>query len=213
MQSFADLRRMMVDCQLRTYDITDRSVLAATDEVPREVFLPAASSHLAYLDQQVPLAGTGRALMTPMVIARMIQTLAVQPGEAALEYGGATGYGAAIMAHMGAKASLWEPDSAAAALAGPALKQADAGDVVVVGARPASESFDVILVSGACERAPDELFDLLRDGGRLVVVEGAGRSGRVKLYQKSGKVVASRPVFDAAAPILSEFRPAPAFAF
>jgi protein-L-isoaspartate(D-aspartate) O-methyltransferase len=51
--------------------------------------------------------------MTPMVVARMIQNLALQPGETALEYGGGTGYGAALMASMGAKATLWEPDAAA----------------------------------------------------------------------------------------------------
>ena len=61
MESFVALRRMMVDCQLRTYDVTDRSVLAAADIVPREAFLPAGLSHLAYLDQTVALPGTGRA--------------------------------------------------------------------------------------------------------------------------------------------------------
>ena len=58
MESFAALRRMMVDCQMRTYDVTNRAVLAAADEVPREAFLPASLSHLAYLDQAVPLPGT-----------------------------------------------------------------------------------------------------------------------------------------------------------
>jgi len=85
MESFAALRRMMVDCQLRTYDVTDRSVLAAADSVPREAFLPASLSHLAYLDQTVALPGTSRALMTPMVLVRMIQVLDLQAGERALE--------------------------------------------------------------------------------------------------------------------------------
>ncbi len=213
MDSFAALRRMMVDCQLRTYDITDRTVLAAADTVPREAFLPDTLSHLAYLDQSVPLPGTGRALMTPMVVIRMIQALALQPGDAALEYGGGTGYGAAVMASMGAAATLWEPDAEAAALAGPALKRADSGTVALAATRPADHSFDVILVGGACETGPDELFSLLRDGGRLIAVEGLGRAAQVKLYQKSGKIVSGRPVFDAAAPILAEFRKAPAFVF
>ena len=51
MDDFTSLRRNMVDCQLRTYDITDRAALAAADAVPREAFAPAALSHLAYLDQ------------------------------------------------------------------------------------------------------------------------------------------------------------------
>lgn len=213
MEGFSGLRRNMVDCQLRTYDVTDRAVLAAADTVPREAFVPADFAHLAYLDQSIALPGTGRALMTPMVIARMIQLLDLQPGEAALEYGGASGYGAALMAHMGATVTLWEPDAPARALAEGALRAADAGRVTITAVQPGSESFDAILVSGTCETQPETLFPLLRAEGRLIVVEGFGRSARVKLYRKSADVVAGRPVFDAAAPILAEFRRPEAFVF
>lgn len=213
MESFAALRRMMVDCQLRTYDVTDRAVLAAADEVPREAFLPQSLSHLAYLDQPVALPGTGRALMTPMVIARMIQVLDLQPGENVLEYGGGTGYGAALMARMGTQATLWEPDAEAFAMAESSLHGA-AASVSVTEKRPATAAeFDAILVSGACETVPESLFPLLREGGRLIAVDGLGRSARVNLYQKSGGKVSGRPVFDAAAPVLAEFRRTPAFVF
>lgn len=212
MDSFAALRRMMVDCQLRTYDVTDRSVLAAADSVPREAFVPEALSHLAYLDQPVVLPGTSRALMTPMVVARMIQFLDLQPQEAVLEYAGGTGYGAALAAQMGTRATLWETDAAALELAKSAFNTADI--VVTASAdRPADGAFDAILVSGACETTPEDLFPLLREGGRLIVVEGLGRSARVNLYQKSGGAVSARPVFDAAAPALAEFRKKPAFVF
>lgn len=210
MDGFDGLRHMMVDCQLRTYDVTDRAVLTAADEVPRETFLPASLSHLAYLDQAVPLPGTGRALMAPMVVARMIQALDIEAGDAALEYGGGSGYGAALMARMGARTTLWETDSEALALA---MKALEGTQVTVTAKRPGDESVDVVLVSGACEVVPETLFGLLRDGGRLVVVEGTGRSARVKLYQKSGTTVSGRPIFDAAAPALTEFRRPAEFVF
>ncbi len=130
MEGFSGLRRNMVDCQLRTYDVTDRAVLAAADEVPRELFVPEGLAYLAYLDQAIELPGTGRALMTPMVIARMIQVLDLEPGEDALEYGGGTGYGAALMDRMGVKATLWEPDDKARALAITALAAAGCGVLV-----------------------------------------------------------------------------------
>jgi len=213
MDDFASLRRNMVDCQLRTYDITDRAALAAADSVPREAFVPGNLSHLAYLDQSIPLPGTGRALMTPMVAVRMIQLLDPQPGEAALEYAGGSGYGAALMANMGAKATLWEPDNAARALAESALSRTGAGNVTITAAQPAAASFDAILVSGACEIVPETLFPLLRPEGRLIVVEGLGRAARVMLYLKSSEIVSGRPVFDAAAPVISEFRRPAAFVF
>ncbi len=213
MDSFAELRRVMVDCQLRTYDVTDRAVLAAADAVPREAFLPAALAHLAYLDQAVTLPGTRRALMAPMVIARMIQVLAIEPGESVLEYGGATGYGAALMARMGADVTLWETDAASRGQARGALDRAGAEQVRVTDESPADSGFDAVLVSGACETAPERLFGLVRAGGRLIAIEGSGRAARVKLYRKTADSMSARPVFDAAAPALDEFRQAPAFVF
>lgn len=213
MDGFTELRRVMVDCQLRTYDVTDRAVLAAADRVPREAFVPAELTHLAYLDQSVPLPGTGRALMAPMVIARMIQVLDLQPGEAVLEYGGGSGFGAALMAEMGTHATLWEPDAAAFALAQAAVAKAGMSNVTLTAARPAESSFDAVLVSGSCESAPETLFSLVKPEGRLIAIEGSGRAARVKLYQKSGETMTGRPVFDAAAPILQEFRRPPGFVF
>jgi protein-L-isoaspartate(D-aspartate) O-methyltransferase len=213
MDDFTSLRRNMVDCQLRTYDVTDRAALAAADAVPREAFVPESLAHLAYLDQPIPLPGTGRALMAPMVIARMIQVLDPQPGEDVLDYGGGSGYGAALMDHMGASATLWEPDAAARALAQAALGRSGTEAVAITAARPAEAGFDAILVSGACEVTPESLFPLLRPEGRLVVVEGTGRAARVMLYLKSADAVSGRPVFDAAAPALAEFRRPAAFVF
>ncbi|WP_291548408.1 protein-L-isoaspartate O-methyltransferase [Bosea sp. (in: a-proteobacteria)] len=213
MEAFIELRRNMVDCQLRTYDVTDRDVLAAADSVPREAFVPGNASHLAYLDQPIALPGTSRGLMAPMVVARMIQTLDPEPGEDVLEYGGGSGYGAALMQRMGAKVSLWEPDAEARKLAGPALAAAGAGEVAILDKAPAPASCDAILVSGACEVQPSTLFPLLREEGRLVVIEGAGRAARVKLYQKSMGAVSGRTVFDAFAPELAEFRRPAAFTF
>lgn len=212
MENFAALRRMMVDCQLRTFDVTDRRVLAAADIVPREMFLPSSLSHLAYLDQSVALPGSNRALMTPMVLARMIQFLDVQGGETVLEYAGGSGYGTALMAEMGARATLWEPDAGALEQARSAFSAAGTA-ATSIAERPSESEFDAILVSGACETSPEDLFPLLREGGRLIAVEGLGRAARVRLYTKSGNAATARSVFDAAAPALPEFRKKPAFVF
>lgn len=213
MSSFADLRRMMVDCQLRTYDVTDRAVLAAADSVPREAFVPGDLAHLAYVDQSIALPGTTRALPAPMVVARMIQALELKSGERALEYGGGSGYGAALMAAMGAQASLCEPDEAALALARAAFAQDGVPDVQALAAIPAKAQYDVILVGGACETQPSNLFGHVAPGGRLIAIEGLGRAARVILYRHAGETLTGRPVFDAAAPALTEFRKTEAFVF
>ena len=107
------------------------------------------------------------------------------------------------MAQMGAVATLWETDAAALELAKAAFAAAGVA-VMATTDRPQDGQFDAVLVAGACEVTPEDLFPLLREGGRLIVVEGLGRAARVNLYQKNGGSVSGRPVFDAAAPALAE---------
>ena len=57
MTDFAAARRHMVDGQIRTTDVTDLRVISAMLEVPRERFMPPASTALAYLDLDVPVGG------------------------------------------------------------------------------------------------------------------------------------------------------------
>jgi protein-L-isoaspartate(D-aspartate) O-methyltransferase len=213
MTDFAALRRNMVDCQLRTYDVTQRDVLAAMAQVPRELFVPVARRPLAYIDQPVALdafGAPGRAMLPPMTAGRMLQALDLRPGQRLLDVQGGTGYVAALAAAMGAHAVLAESDAALREAATRALDAAGRADVAVT---PAGEGrFDAVFVNGACEVPPRALHALLADGGRMVAIEGLGRSGRVMLYQRSHDVVSGRPVFDAAGPALADFRQERAFA-
>jgi protein-L-isoaspartate(D-aspartate) O-methyltransferase len=210
MTDFAALRRNMVDCQLRTFDVTNRGVLAAMDMVPRELFLPVERRALAYLDQNVPAGVAGRVLLAPMFIARMLQALEIKAGQTVLSYAGGTGYTAAVAAAMGAAAVTFDTAPGAAEAARAALSSAGA-DVTVADTMP-SGSFDAILVNGSVDHAPSALLDKLTDGGRLAAIMRSGAAGRVTVYQRTGDVVASRGVFDATAPVLEEFREKPAFA-
>ena len=76
MIDFAAARRMMVDGQVRTADVTDPRLLAAMLELPRERFFPEDKASLAYLDLDVPVSEPGqpvRRLLKPMVLAKLIQ--------------------------------------------------------------------------------------------------------------------------------------------
>jgi len=99
-----------------------------------------------------------------------------------------------------------------------ALAEAGAAKVAVVtGAlekgQAAGAPYDVILIEGLIDQRPDALLDQLADGGRLVTVERISGLGRAILYNRSGDDIGRRTVFDASAPELAAFRPAPAFSF
>lgn len=215
---YADARKRMVDGQLRPNRVTDMRVLDAMRELPREDFLPAGRAR-AYADEDVPLPG-GRAMVEPMVIARLAQLAAVRPGDRALVICAGTGYGAAVLARCGARVTALEADAALTAIAGPALAaNLPAGAVRIEAARPtagfpAGAPYDVIMIEGEIPEVPPAIADQLAEGGRLVTVQGSGRrSGIAVLAQKLGGALTVTPAYDCATIALPDFTPAPGFVF
>jgi protein-L-isoaspartate(D-aspartate) O-methyltransferase len=110
-----DRRLQMVNSQLRTGGIVDKAVLTAFHEAPRQRFVAPEYESLAYLDRELPARGAKvRRLLSPMILARLLQAATVVPNDRALDVAGGSGYGAAILAAMGAKVALLESDVGAA---------------------------------------------------------------------------------------------------
>lgn len=207
--TYAIDRRTMVDCQLRTFDVTDHAVLAAFDTVPREKFVAPASRNVAYADMPLP-TGTApqRQDARPMVLARMIQALGIAPGDKVLDIAGGAGYGAALLAELGANVTALETQATASA--GPGVR-------AVSGALdlgwPGSAPYDSILLHGAVARAPTALVAQLRDGGRLICGDCSGEVCQVVSLTRFGTGVRKKILFDAALSPLAEFAATPEFAF
>ena len=97
MLDFAQARRTMVDSQLRTFDVNELRLLDAMDETPRERFVPRHLEGIAYIDQDLPLSDGEdcRYILSPMVQARLIQALAIDPGAKVLDVACGLGYSSA----------------------------------------------------------------------------------------------------------------------
>src|SRR5215813_7021271 len=106
---FARARNIMVEGQVRTADVTDARILGAMRAIPRERFVPANLRSLAYADLEVEVA-PDRVLLRPRDLAKLIQALAPQAHEKALEIAGATGYGAAVLAACCGETYSLDPD-------------------------------------------------------------------------------------------------------
>lgn len=218
-EDFSQARRFMVDGQLAPNGITDPLLLGAMGELPRELFVPAALRHRAYADEAVPLGG-GRFMLSPMVLAKMIQLALPQPGERALVLSAGTGYGAAVLARMGLQVSAVESD---AELAGGSAQALDLGlhghrpDFVTADPKaglPAGAPFRLILIEGAVEAVPAALASQLGEGGRLLVIRREpGQVGRILMLRKLGGSLTEVQGPDAAGALLPDFAPAPGFVF
>lgn len=213
----AAARRMMVDGQIRTADITNLELLAAMQAVPRELFVPPALVAQAYSDGEIRL-GNGRVLLRSMTLAKLIQAANVRPGDHVLDVGCGTGYSSAVLSHLGASVVALEEDTALARLAETALATAVSPQVRIVegplpGGWPAAAPFDVILLEGATEVVPNELGAQLKPEGRLAAIFGGGPAGKAMVYRRIEGQLAGRAAFDAAAPVLPGFAAPAAFVF
>jgi protein-L-isoaspartate(D-aspartate) O-methyltransferase len=216
MTDFAAARRMMVDGQVRTADVTDLRLLAAMDTVPRERFAAAGKAELSYLDQDLPAGAAGRCLLKPMVLAKLIQMADVAPTDHVLDVGCATGYSSALLGQLARTVVALEENPALAEAAHRALGDQPNVKVVrgpLIDGWPTDGPYDAILLQGATEVIPQSLLRLLKDGGRLACVYGAGPQRKAMLYLNTEGEISGRPVFDAAASVLPGFRKEPGFVF
>jgi protein-L-isoaspartate(D-aspartate) O-methyltransferase len=217
----AEARKHMVDGQLRPNRVVDPRLLAAMGDIPRERFLLPHLASRAYVDEDVRLPG-GRALIEPMVIARLLQLLAIREGDRVLVVGAGTGYAAAVAARCGAEVVALEEDAALVAAARRVLAGlvAPAALRVVEGAitegHPAGAPYDAILIEGEVPEVPQAIIGQLAEGGRLATILAAasrGVSSRAVLGRRVGGAFSLSDAFDCATLPLPAFRRALGFVF
>jgi protein-L-isoaspartate(D-aspartate) O-methyltransferase len=177
-------KQSMIDGQLAPNQITDVKLLEAIRRTPREPFVPSAFSGTAYVDEEIPL-GVGRMLMEPLVLARLIQSLALTGHERVLIIGGALGYSAALLSLLCAGVTMVESEAGWLTQARQALASLKRNNVTLLHSElqaPAltSTGFDALLIEGAIVQIPSALACVIRQGGRMAYVKNrALRQGGV----------------------------------
>ncbi|MBO4224665.1 protein-L-isoaspartate O-methyltransferase [Bradyrhizobium neotropicale] len=221
MSGFSTARQKMVDGQVRTSDVTDARILDAMLAVPREAFVPESKRALAYLDLDLDVSeggATKRYLIKPAVMAKMLQAAEINSTDRILVVGCATGYAAAVVARLAGEVFATESEPALADQAKVALAGTGAANVTVRAAPApkgdvADAPFDVIFLNGATEIVPQELYEQLREGGRLVGVFALSQPQRAAIVTHTHGDFGHRPLFDAVAPLLPGLERLPAFVF
>lgn len=217
---FATARHNMVENQVRTNKVSDERLLEAMAEVPRERFVPKALRGIAYVDDDIEI-GSGRFLIEPMIFARLVQAVFIQPGDVVLDIGCGPGYTSAVLARLASTVVAVESDEELARKAAAELVELKVDNAVVVAAAmvagyPPQAPYQVIMFGGAVAEIPQSICDQLADGGRLAAVVadgGRGRMGKAVLVTRAGDSFGRRVIFDAAIPLLPGFEPKPAFVF
>ena len=210
-------RQHMVESQIRPNRVTDPRIISAMAEIPRETFVPKSLLGVAYVDEVLAL-GNQRHLLSPMVVARLLQAAEVEAEDVVLDIACGPGYSAALLSRMATAVVALESDPDLAAAAARNIAELEIDNVAVVEG-PLAEGwskqgpYDVIVFDGAVSAIPDAVRGQLSDGGRLVAVLAGNGMGKASLITRHGSAFSQREVFDAACPILPEFTAEPSFVF
>ena len=166
----------MIEQQIRPWDVLDPRVLEVLKDTPREAFVPAAHRALAFSDISLPL-GHDQYMMAPRVEGRMLQSLAIEPGESILEIGTGSGYVTACLARLGGPVTSVDIHGdfveqareklAAQGIGGVTLETRDAAR-----GWDSRQRFDVIAITGSLPVLHEGFHESLNIGGRLFVVVG-----------------------------------------
>ncbi len=221
MIDFAAARANMVECQVRPNDVTDIRIQQAMARIPREKFLPRAKQSLAYIGDHLSV-GEGRFLLEPRCFAKLLQAAEIEPSDAVLDIGCATGYSSAVLAHLADAVVGLECDKELARTAGEVLTEMGVDNAAVITTElargcPDQGKFDVIFLNGMIEIEPDSLLAQLKGGGRLVTVMGGPAGYYAYLFTKTihdgRETIDKRVIFDASAPVLPGFERQEEFVF
>jgi protein-L-isoaspartate(D-aspartate) O-methyltransferase len=179
---FTHLRARMVDA-VRQRGIADERVLAAMNEVPRHLFVPAVVAAKAYGTGALPI-GAKQTISQPYIVARMIELLELTGKEKVLEIGTGTGYQAVVLSKLCAKVFSIERVNELALRAAELVRELKIHNVSVKvfdGTYGWSDQapFDRIIVAAAAPAVPEPLVQQLARKGKMVIP--IGPEGRQRL--------------------------------
>lgn len=166
----------MIEQQIRTWHVLDETVLERLKSVRREDYVPPALRAMAFVDMELPL-GDGQVMLPPRVEARIVQDLALRPGDKVLEIGTGTGYLTALLASFAQHVYSVEVDPALKSLAEDNLKRQGVSNVTLSvgdGAHGWDKNapYDVIVLTGSVPVLADAFKKQLNAGGRLFAIIG-----------------------------------------
>ncbi len=209
---YSHARELMVEQQIRPWDVLEIRVLDVLARLPREVFVAESHKALAYADIELPL-GFGQKMMKPVIEGRTLQALDLQPGDEVLEIGTGSGFLSACMGELAREVLSLEIQPELAATARAQLDAAGLGNNVRIETADAltwntERRFDAICVTAAVDTIPSRFTQWLRPGGRLFVIHGRSPVMEAVLVKADGS---TESLFETDIDYLRGAAPAPQF--
>ncbi len=216
MPNFDVMRQNMVHCQVLPEGVTDPLIIDALLNIPREKFVPRHLASIAYMDANFPIF-RGRVLLRPAFLARLFMTCHFTPSDTVLYIACGTGYGPALLGHMGLHVVAVDSEDVLTQEAERLLFDLQLTSVKVI-LRPLDEGwkkeapYDKIIIEGTVDFIPDSLVSQLKEGGEIVTLSRNKNHGNYAVkYVKKGKILTEISLFEAYGPHLEAFQESKSF--
>jgi len=178
----------MIEQQLRPWEVLDRNVLSAIDQLDRENFVPEIYKGLAYADCQIPLDNAS-SMFPPIVEGRLLQSLLIDTDDDILEIGTGSGYVTACLAMLGKRVLSLDIDTVCQQSAATIFKTMRLDNIELeqldVFTCQYDEAFNAIAVTGSVSSVPENLKTALKVGGRLFVIVGESPAMQAMLITRA----------------------------
>ena len=180
--------RRMVEDQIEARGVSDRRVLQAMREVPRQEFVPEGVRREAFEDHPLPI-GCGQTISQPYIVGYMLEQLRLSSSDRVLEIGTGCGYQTALLARLTCRVFTIEIIPTLANRAQATLTRLGFTNIayrIGDGALgwPEESPFDAIIVTAAPTYVPKPLVNQLEEGGRLILPVGELKSQQLILLEK-----------------------------
>lgn len=184
---------------LRQQGITDNTVLAAIERIPRDLFVPESFLDKAYENTTLPI-GYGQTISQPGVVGLMTQKLEPNPKAKVLEIGTGSGYQTAVLSKLFRRVYTIERFCSLLCEAEKRFKKLRLHNIVPrwgdgTKGWPEQTLFNRIILTAGIEQIPQLLFDQLADQGKLLAPVGnRGSHQKLIIFHKSGKKITQEQI-------------------
>jgi protein-L-isoaspartate(D-aspartate) O-methyltransferase len=193
------LRKKLMDV-LRGKGITDETVLAAMNNIPRHFFLDSAFDEIAYEDRAFPIS-EGQTISQPYTVAYQTQLLQLKPFDKILEIGTGSIYQATVLAEMGAKVFTIERQKVLFEKTKTYIFKTKYPNLKFFfgdgyEGLPTFAPFDKVIITAAAPFIPPKLIDQLKPGGKMIIPVDEGEHQRMLRITKNADGSTSEEAFD-----------------
>ena len=213
----------MIEQQIRPWDVSQPDVLRAFHDMPRAGFLPASHRAFAYMDTELPLVidgvDTHTTLLTPRVLARIVQAVDLKKTETAAQVGLGDGYLTALLAKFAKSVTVFELNESILYFAQRNLNQHAVRNVnyeLSCGLKNGVDQYDVLVLAGSVTELTNGLKQRIAVGGRLFAIVGFKEAATMQAVLVTRVTETSwiqENLFETVAPALAQAQTHSAFAF